>query len=146
MFDISSVKFLRQGLTLCKVCICTAVSVKGSLLTCFLCAKENLVKIHHLKSWLNRSPVSPNQTKPELSNWLASGGFCWLTSLLSSSERFHHIESRIKISNSQSRRCISIARICWNLRHRQDFSFHLDSVELLRTIPHMEVDGEALDW
>lgn len=145
MFDISSVKFLEQGLAFFKVYICIAPSVKGSLLTCSLLAKQNLTKIHHLKSWLNGCPVSPNQRKWEISNWLVSGHFCWLTSLLSSSERFHHIQSRIKISNSESRRCISIAILCWSLHHRLDFLFHLDSVEQIRTIPHMEVDGEALD-
>lgn len=146
MFDISSVKFLEQGLTFCNVYICTVPSVKGSLLTCSLRAEQNLMKIHHVKSWLNVSPVNPNKTKPEISNWLVSGLFHWLTSLLSSSERFHHVQSRIKISNSESRRCISIAIICWNLHHRLDFSLHLDSVELFRRILHMEVDRDALDW
>lgn len=145
MFDISSVKFLEQGLTFCKVYVCTAPSMKGSVLICSLRAKQNLMKIHHLKSWLNGSPVSPNQTKLEISNWLVSGRFHSLTSLLSSSERFHHMQSRTKISNSESRRCISIPIICWNVHHKLDFSLHLDSVELFRTIPHIEVDAEALD-
>lgn len=146
MFDISSSKFLEQGLTFCKVYICTAPSVKGSLLTYALRAKQNLMKIHHLKSWLNGSLVSWNQTKPEISNCLISGYFLWLTFLLSSSERFHHIQPEIKISNSENRKCISIAIICWNLHHKLDFSFHLDSVEVFRTTSNMEVDGEALDW